>query len=52
VTRLYHHPLVPWIWVGAVIMVLGGILSLSDRRLRVGAPTRRPVHIHGAVSAE
>jgi cytochrome c-type biogenesis protein CcmF len=38
--RMYHHPLVVWIWAGAVIMVLGGALSLSDRRLRVGAPRR------------
>ncbi|MCE9522235.1 MAG: heme lyase NrfEFG subunit NrfE, partial [Alphaproteobacteria bacterium] len=38
--RLYHHPLVVWIWLGAVIMALGGGLSLSDRRLRVGAPRR------------
>ena len=52
VTRLYHHPLVPWIWVGAVIMVLGGVLSLSDRRLRVGVPTRRTASLPGAVSAE
>ena len=36
--RLYHKPLVLLIWLGAVIMVLGGALSLSDRRLRVGAP--------------
>jgi cytochrome c-type biogenesis protein CcmF len=41
VTRLYHHPLVPWIWVGAVIIVLGGLTSLSDRRLRIGVPVRR-----------
>ena len=52
VTRLYHHPLVPWIWVGAVIMVLGGIVSLTDRRLRVGAPSRRPMSLPDAVSAE
>ncbi len=36
--RLYHKPLVSWIWAGALIMVLGGMVSLSDRRLRVGAP--------------
>jgi len=36
--RLYHKPLVLLIWIGCVIMVLGGALSLSDRRLRVGAP--------------
>jgi cytochrome c-type biogenesis protein CcmF len=36
--RLYHKPLVLLIWGGAVVMMLGGALSLSDRRLRVGAP--------------
>jgi cytochrome c-type biogenesis protein CcmF len=38
--RLYHNPLVPWIWTGALVMFAGGLLSLSDRRLRVGAPRR------------
>jgi cytochrome c-type biogenesis protein CcmF len=36
--RLYHKPFVLLIWIGALLMVLGGALSLSDRRLRVGAP--------------
>jgi cytochrome c-type biogenesis protein CcmF len=36
--RLYFKPHVLLIWLGAVIMFLGGALSLSDRRLRVGAP--------------
>ena len=36
--RIYHNPLVPWIWIGALIMVLGGLISLTDRRHRVGAP--------------
>jgi cytochrome c-type biogenesis protein CcmF len=40
-TRIYHHPLVPWIWLGAVIMAVGGITSLTDRRLRIGVPERR-----------
>jgi cytochrome c-type biogenesis protein CcmF len=39
--RIYHEPLVPWIWAGALLMVAGGAVSLSDRRLRVGAPARR-----------
>jgi cytochrome c-type biogenesis protein CcmF len=42
VVHLYHNPLVPWIWFGAIIMALGGIVSLTDRRFRVGAPVRRP----------
>jgi cytochrome c-type biogenesis protein CcmF len=36
--RIYHKPLVLLIWYGAVMMAFGGMLSLSDRRLRVGAP--------------
>jgi cytochrome c-type biogenesis protein CcmF len=36
--RLYYKPLVLLIWLGAAVMVIGGGLSLSDRRLRVGAP--------------
>ena len=36
--RIYHKPLVLLIWLGPVVMVMGGALSLSDRRRRVGAP--------------
>ncbi len=39
--RLYHHPLVPWLWLGGLMMVGGGLLSLTDRRLRIGAPRLR-----------
>ncbi|MSP51018.1 MAG: heme lyase CcmF/NrfE family subunit [Alphaproteobacteria bacterium] len=40
-TRLYHKPLVHWIWFGAFVMVGGGLISLTDRRHRVGAPARQ-----------
>jgi cytochrome c-type biogenesis protein CcmF len=36
--RIYHKPLVLLIWFGPVFMAFGGMLSLSDRRLRIGAP--------------
>jgi cytochrome c-type biogenesis protein CcmF len=36
--RLYFNPLAPLIWIGALIMFIGGGISLSDRRYRVGAP--------------
>jgi cytochrome c-type biogenesis protein CcmF len=39
--RLYFKPLVLLIWLGALIMFVGGGLALSDRRLRIGAPRRR-----------
>ncbi|MGD9658847.1 MAG: cytochrome c-type biogenesis CcmF C-terminal domain-containing protein, partial [Methylocystis sp.] len=38
--RLYWKPLVTLIWIGALIMALGGALSLADRRLRIGVARR------------
>ena len=32
--RLFHKPFVVWIWIGAVLMALGGALSITDRRYR------------------
>jgi cytochrome c-type biogenesis protein CcmF len=32
--RIYHKPLVDWIWAGCFIMALGGILAMCDRRYR------------------
>ena len=46
VVRLWYKPFVTLIWLGAVIMAGAGFLSLTYRRLRVGAPTpaaRQPV---------
>lgn len=40
VTRFYHEPLVPFLWYGILLMGFGGIVSLTDRRHRVGAPRR------------
>ena len=39
--RTYVKPFANWIWIGAMIMALGGTISLTDRRYRVGAPARR-----------
>jgi len=33
--RLYHKPLVVWIWLGALIMAIGGLLSILDKRYRI-----------------
>ena len=41
VVHIFHNPLVPWIFFGAVVMVLGGAVSLTDRHHRIGAPLRR-----------
>lgn len=33
--RLYHKPMVEWVWVGCAFMAFGGLLALSDRRYRM-----------------
>jgi len=38
--RAYWKPLTPFIWIGGIIMALGGAVSLSDRRWRVGVAAR------------
>ena len=39
-TRIYHKPMINWLWIGSLMMAAGGLVSLTDRRLRVGAPRR------------
>ena len=38
--RAYWKPVVSWIWLGGLVMAAGGIVSLSDRRWRVGVAAR------------
>ncbi|MEO8333013.1 MAG: heme lyase CcmF/NrfE family subunit [Gallionella sp.] len=33
--RVYYKPFVDWIWAGCVLMALGGVLAISDRRYRI-----------------
>jgi cytochrome c-type biogenesis protein CcmF len=35
--RVQHKPFVGWIWLGSLIMALGGALAVADRRYRIGA---------------
>ena len=39
--RTYIKPFANWIWTGCIMMALGGLLSLSDRRFRIAAGARR-----------
>ncbi len=39
--RSYVKPFANWIWAGAIIMSLGGVLSLTDRRYRIAAGARK-----------
>ena len=43
--RITYNPMASWIWLGAAIMFLGGLLSLTDRRLRIGVPKRAAVPV-------
>jgi cytochrome c-type biogenesis protein CcmF len=33
--RIYHKPFVNWIWGGCLLMAIGGLLAVSDRRYRL-----------------
>ncbi|MFZ2541205.1 MAG: heme lyase CcmF/NrfE family subunit [Gallionella sp.] len=35
--RVYYKPFVDWIWAGCVLMALGGVLAISDRRYRINS---------------
>jgi len=51
--RLYHKPFIDWIWGGCLIMALGGVLAITDRRYRLAwrrepeapAAVSRPVEV-------
>jgi cytochrome c-type biogenesis protein CcmF len=49
--RTFIKPFANWIWFGALLMGLGGLLSLSDRRYRVAAGAVKP-KVSGGVPAE
>ena len=41
--RTYIKPLANWIWAGSLMMAIGGLFSLADRRLRVAATGRKRI---------
>jgi len=43
VIRVWYKPYILLIWIGALVMAFAGMLSLTDRKLRVGAP--RPARL-------
>jgi cytochrome c-type biogenesis protein CcmF len=44
--RIYSKPFITWIWGGCVLMAIGGLVALSDRRYRLSA--RRTDVVEGA----
>jgi len=51
VVRVWWKPLVTLIWIGALVMMAGGLCAIADRRLRVGAPARRKLDRQAAGAA-
>ncbi len=43
VVRAYHKPFVDWIWFGCILMALGGITSVTDRRYRLKITKKKSV---------
>ena len=52
VVRVWWKPLVTLIWIGGLAMMAAGAISLTDRRLRIGAPARRSQSPAGATGSE
>jgi cytochrome c-type biogenesis protein CcmF len=51
VVRVYHKPFVDWIWGGAFLMALGGVIALTDRRYRLARREQTAVAPAGPASA-
>ena len=52
--RLYYKPLVRWIWLGCLMMAVGGLFASLDRRYRIHVSQRAssPVRKHAGGSAQ
>jgi cytochrome c-type biogenesis protein CcmF len=42
--RVYSKPFVDWIWGGCVLMALGGLLAVADKRYRLRVKAREMAH--------
>ncbi len=42
--RIQYKPMIRFIWLGALVMALGGLISISDRRYRSTATAKNKVH--------
>jgi len=39
--RVYYKPGVRWLWLGALIMAIGGLLAAMDKRYRKPMPIEK-----------
>jgi cytochrome c-type biogenesis protein CcmF len=49
--RVYIKPFVDWIWGGCLLMALGGVLAIADRRYRIHAQNKKDVPITQPITA-
>ena len=45
--RVYIKPFVDWIWFGCLMMAMGGVLAISDRRYRIHARKTQAASVGG-----
>jgi cytochrome c-type biogenesis protein CcmF len=50
--RVQYRPLVRFIWLGALIMALGGFLAVTDKRYRSKTRAAEAARVTGAAAAE
>ncbi len=50
--RIYYKPFIRWIWMGSLLMAIGGVLSATDRRYRLAIRQRQesPTQAGGRVA--
>lgn len=41
--RIYHKPMIDWVWSGCLLMALGGVFAISDRRYRIHALKKQTI---------
>jgi len=51
VVRIYHKPFIDWIWGGAFLMAMGGLLAVSDKRYRLARRAERELATAGTATA-
>ena len=47
--RLYHKPFVRWIWLGSILMAIGGLLAILDKRYRTAKQRKKAIIVNNEV---
>ncbi|MEE8233733.1 MAG: heme lyase CcmF/NrfE family subunit, partial [Gammaproteobacteria bacterium] len=48
--RLYYKPFIRWIWIGAILMGLGGLLAITDKRYRLSRNFRQHSSLESSIN--